>query len=457
MGLFDGLKAKKREKEMLLAQQKEFGRELFENGKKAYEDGEYDKAETLLLEACETCADAVIYLGELYCSGLDDNDEVEAFELYERHESKVWKDKSYAVVLRKLAECYYAGRGTAKNRPLAVKRMKEYRLYEENLNKNEYNAFLSDCYIDLWNDIVKIKKAQDADFSEFCAMREQFEAEMGDALKIIEDKKYNRSFQTDYGWIMADTLRKGFDYMETAAEEGDAIAAYNCARMIALPGFATQYTEPIYKYLKMANDAGYHPAAADMFWRYINMFHQNVRPDVSEMEDTAKRLKKGAGAGDGSCQFALALCYAPNFVGSYGMRYNIGTVCSPLQPNSEKFIHLLEQAHRRNCREASVYWAEYLAFGEVWLESGPDRRSGLLYKNEQSEHDPELAYKILEDALEYLQEKKKAPHHDMQSYRTDVFLAKAEYLKELLGKKRSTANAVTEPASKEIETSRKGY
>ncbi|MGN1277304.1 MAG: tetratricopeptide repeat protein, partial [Floccifex sp.] len=296
------------------------GIELYEKGKKAYQEKEYAQANEYLLQACPVHVEAVLFLGKLYCDGFLNHDEKDAFELYEKYVDQIKKDSTYSKVMHELAKCYCNGMGTKKDRIQAIKKMELCRVYDKSFDEIEYHTFIANCYIELWNDIYTIKIAKEA--NRLDEIKDEMQE---DAYNFMYQKKYYNKYDgVNYPLILNHTGRKGFRHFELAGELGDPYSSYVCANIVAIPEFRNQYSEPVYKYLKMANDGGIHVAAADMYWRYINGFYQLASPSYYEMEDTVKRLKAGANAGNGDCQLALALCYTSNFINAYSYAYNMG-------------------------------------------------------------------------------------------------------------------------------------
>lgn len=392
------------------------GTKLYDKGRKAYQEKEYEKAEKYLLDACQSNVWAVLFLGELYCDGFLHKDEKDAFKLYETYVDQIKKDASYSKVMFELAKCYHIGKGTRKDRIQAIDKMELCRVYDKSFDEIVYHKFIAACYIELWNDISKIHKAKEEN---------HFEEFQEDAYEFMNRKKYNKKNEgTNYALILNHTGRKGFRHLELAGEAGDALSSYECANFVAMTWFTNQYSEPIYKYLKMANDGGIHYAAADMYWRYINGFYQNASPGIYEMEDTVKRLKKGAEAKDADCQLALALCYTANFINAYGYGYHLGNPKSPLEPDDDKFIYWLEKAASQSCPEAKILWAEYLAFGKIWTKNDDLYPRGLLYENENCKRNPVMAMQMLKSSLKELEERQEIMHE----YRKEKFIHKAQYL-----------------------------
>lgn len=156
------------------------------------------------------------------------------------------------------------------------------------------------------------------------------------------------------------------------------------------------------RYYMMASDAGEHQAAVKAFWRFINRHQQNSMPDAFDIKKVGERLRKGAEDGDADCMFALAMCYAKDFVGTYGTQYNYHPAKSPFSPNQEKMIFWLKKSFEQGCKYpgVQVLMAEYYATGKIWNDFHFEKEP--VYVSLEKCIDPKKAFAILEPIYQKL-------------------------------------------------------
>lgn len=310
----------------------------------------------------------------------------EYFRLLYDHEKIAEKNKIYAPILKELAICYKEGIGTRCNFHKAFYRMNSYSLKTGD-NSVEVLWFKADCSLAQSKVLEEAKRGHLAPEEIIEEVAEFMELLPGD-----QDKKIQQ-WQKDAAYY---SKRAN----EADAESGDPDAIMRLAK---LP--ENQGPTLFMKYHMMAAENGYYNAAATLFWRFIQDYHQNLPPDSFDINKVAAKLQEGADAGNPDCMFALAVCYARNFVGTFGVSASRNyPVNSPYKPNPVKFMEYLKKAYDSGCTHPGVrlLMAEYYATGKIWCGYHFDQEP--VYRAAKPEIDQYKAFSLLKPVFLDLRE-----------------------------------------------------
>ncbi len=339
------------------------GEVLLEEGRELQAQGNWDGAIEKYTEACDHfIPEAVMALAEIYEKrGQAEN----YFRLLSKEYVHVDDNADYLPVLLAYAKCHQNGYGTAKNRQIAYQLVRDWQIKDIAHRHNiSANLFLADCSRSLYVDSEKAsKKSSLRNHPAYADVATS-------SLQIL--KWWSRSQ----------------DHLEQAAKDGDIPSMIKVAERAAT-------TETAYEYYMKASSAGCHDATVTMFWRFIQAFQQNTNPDNLDMNAVVRRLEAGAEAGHTDCMFAFAMCYAKDFVGSYGRQYNYHPAKSPLAPDQEKLLFWVKKAYDAGSSHPGVFalLAEYYATGKMWKTWYFDQEP--IYQGDRSCVDPKLAVSLL--------------------------------------------------------------
>lgn len=368
MGLFQFFsslnnKRKVKQQERKLRQEQEQARiqQLLNDASALEQQGNDDAAEKIYLEICKKSPEAAIsYLRILKRQ----NHYKDLFFYCETFKSLIIYNKGYSPAFRIQAECFRDGLGTEKNLEKAYKTMKKYLSYAKAERDASVHAFLGDCAMEIGNKMIQ--NAFDLDTK-------------------------NKALS----WITTANL-----HLMKAAECGDIPS------MLKLATDRRNDADTVFKYYNKAFHAGVYEAAAEIFWRFIHAYQQNLLPNSFNMEILVKQLTKGAEARNPDCMLALALCYSKGFVGHFGFRYG-GThtrymLQLPFSPNPDKFFYWLKKAYDSGCTDPSVQimMAEYISMGKIW--NRPEFNEPPSYVAKEFESDPKTALTMIEQAKQHL-------------------------------------------------------
>ena len=350
------------------------GIHLLNEGRELQAQGNLDSAIEKYTEACDlSIAEAVMALAEIY----EKRGEAEKyFQLLSEKHTGAGYNSDYFPVFFAYAKCYQNGYGTARNRQKAYQLALDFKKkWEYSQDSIAFDCFLAECSRSLYLDSAKA--------SQNSALKDSpFYADV--VTSVLELTKWKF---------------RSMDHYQAAADKGDIPSMVKTAEI-------TKNPETVYEYLMKASNAGHHAAAVRLFWRFIQAFEQHSTPDNFDMNAVVRRLEAGAEAGHTDCMFALAMCYAKDFVGSYGIKYNLHPVKSPLAPDQEKLLFWLKQAYDAGSSHPALLLllAEYYATGKMWKNKFFDQEP--IYQGDRSCVDPERAFSLLLQAHEKLAEKR---------------------------------------------------
>ena len=351
VGLFGFFDEKKKRKQQEREEKEAKIRRVLDEGRALEDQGKDKEAFSLYHSIWEQSADAAVAGAEILWKNKAYG---RLFRFCTECNEKTHGYEGYAPILKWLAYCYKDGHSTNKDPEKAYKTMKTYLTRGNIQNDIQAWLFLAEC--------------ANAIYEAIALDCEDFEV----------DKK-NRAL---------DWKAKANKYWEKASQSGDAAAMLQIAR--------NSDADTSFQYYTMAYQAGEYQAAAEMFWRYIHAGKQHAAPKGFQMQKLAKQLQCGANAGNADCMFALALCYAKDFVGTYGFDYHYSDVHSAYQPDAEKFFYWLAKAYQSGCTDPgiSVMMAQYYATGKIWHHAN----YGLTptYAADSPEINQEKAFAILE-------------------------------------------------------------